>query len=191
MHTVRTLWPWEWPSLRRHLLRLDAEDQRLRFGLAPGTAAVDEYLKHIDWVRDRLFVCTNSDGEIIGAVHVGRLNARAVELAFSVERPYRAAGVGTALAERGMLWARNQGYGEAHVYCLFENTAMRRLAARCGMRLTCDGGHCEGSCPLAPPTLASWLKELTEEGLAVVALWLALPTRGLGWPRAGRLAASP
>jgi RimJ/RimL family protein N-acetyltransferase len=183
MHTIRTLLPWELPKFRDHLLRLTPEDRRLRFGHALSEAGVDAYVRGIDWVRDRVLACDGDGHEVIGAVHVCRIGGGGVELAFSVEGEYRNRGIGAALAERAMLWARNRGYRRIHAYCQPENMPMRRLASRCGMKAPCEVGECEGMLELEPATMATWFRELVSECLGFNALLFVAHNRTVSLPR--------
>lgn len=180
MHTIRTLLPWEASKFQEHLKRLDPEDRRLRFGHALCPDGIDAYVRRIDWLRDRVLVAIDGDGEIVGAVHISRLDNHATELAFSVESGHRNRGVGTALAERAVLAARNLGYRRAHIYCLCENLTMRRLAVRCGMKVTCHAGDCEGCQLLEPATPMTWLRELFAESFGQSAAAVYANSRRLG-----------
>ncbi len=180
MYTIRSLLPWEWPKLRDHLLRLDAADRRMRFGHALGDQAIDAFVRKINWLQDRVSVAIDADGVVVGAVHISRLDDGAAELAFSVEPVHRGRGVGQALAARALLAARNAGYRRVHIFCLAENIAMRRLAARCGMRLACEATDCEGCQRLEPATPLSWLSELIGEIAGLAAAGAAVSRRNWG-----------
>ncbi len=178
MHTIRSLLPWEWPKLRDHLLRLDAADRRMRFGHALGDRGIETFVRHINWLQDRVCVAVDDGGAVIGAVHLSRLDDGAAELAFSVEAAHRGRGVGQALADRAILAARNGGYRRVHIFCLAENIAMRRLAARCGMRLACEATDCEGCQRLEPATPMSWLSEVIGEVAGLAAATAAFGRHG-------------
>lgn len=48
---VRKLWGWEWERLRGHLLRLDAEDRRMRFGRPVSDGFIHAYCDRNDRQR--------------------------------------------------------------------------------------------------------------------------------------------
>lgn len=66
------------------------------------------------------------------------------EFAISVERGFQRRGVGQALLGRAVIAARNRNIGSLIMYCLPSNDRMRRLAVRCGIKLTFDQGEIAG-----------------------------------------------
>jgi RimJ/RimL family protein N-acetyltransferase len=183
MVLIRTLFPNEIFRYREHLLRLSAEDRRLRFGNVVADGVIDAYVDGIDPARDRILVHMDGSLAVIGAVHISTSHRHATELAFSVEKPARGAGLGTQLAERAILWNRNRGIRRVTICCLPENRAMRRLSARIGMPMTTEDGLCEGTLDLAGATPLSVLRETAQETAAFVdasARWNARALRGFG-----------
>ncbi len=54
MPCMRTLTASELPKYRDHLLRLDAEDRRLRFGYPISDEAIQGHVRKIDMTKDRI-----------------------------------------------------------------------------------------------------------------------------------------
>ena len=106
--------------------------------------------------------------DVVAAVQVSIGHGNVVELAFSVEEPYRRRGIGRALMERALLWARNRGIARAYVHCLSHNIAMRRLARDAGMALTMESGETMAVIDLTPATLLSLFRESHAEGSGVL-----------------------
>lgn len=114
-----------------HLLRLGAEDRRLRFfeeppehllALHAGAAVSDGRI---------VFGC-ESEGEIRGAgeLMLGSLSPGCGELAFSVERDWRRLGMGCALMRAMIAAAREKGVNCLELEMLPDNLAMQHLAHR-------------------------------------------------------------
>lgn len=160
---IRTMTRVELPKYQDHLLRLNAEDRRLRFGFPISDPAIREHVRGIDMEADRILVQVDDDLEIIAAVHIAAGASGAVEFAFSIDRPWRGRGLGRALFQQAILWARNRGRREAFIYFLVDNRAMRRLAREIGMVSHNDAGEIEGRLTLEPPTPLSYLRELATE----------------------------
>lgn len=163
MHLIRTLQPWQMADVRSHFLHLGAEDRKLRFGSAISDEAINDYVDGFNPMTDRFLGYSNADGHIVGVVHMCYGANQTVEFAFSVDRSYRTRGIGTALFEQAILWARNRHMRHAFVFCLAENVAMRRLAVRAGMDVRVESGECDCMLPLAPPTPLTMLAELAAE----------------------------
>lgn len=64
--------------------------------------------------EDRVFFVGTVEGETVGWLHVGGVQfpemSHTAELTLGVLEPYRGDGLGAALMERGLAWAREQGY---------------------------------------------------------------------------------
>jgi len=127
--TIRKLRISEAPLYCAHLLRLDTESRRNRFG---GTVS-DDYIRSYaqpsnlaDAVIHGFFV----DGELRGIAELRPLPGRQAETALSVEKEWQGRGVGTALLERTLVTARARGTELLHMTCLPENRRMRKLVSR-------------------------------------------------------------
>jgi ribosomal protein S18 acetylase RimI-like enzyme len=130
--SIRRLIPADQPLFETHLLRLDAESRRNRFGGAVSEAFLRDYAA-------RAFTL---DGVMFGYVEGGELRAaaelrvltddveREAEAAFSVESDWRQRGLATALFERVIESARNRGIRRILVICLPNNRAMQALTRK-------------------------------------------------------------
>jgi GNAT superfamily N-acetyltransferase len=163
IHCIRTLTTAELPKYRDHLLRLDAEDRRLRFGFPISDQTIRDHVRGIDTKADRILVQVDDHLKVIAAVHIAAGDPGTVEFAFSVDRQWRGRGLGRQLFEQAILWARNRGLRDAFIYYLVDNRAMRHLARQAGMAGHNEAGEIEGRLRLDPPTTLSYLRELAAE----------------------------
>src|SRR5262245_15543972 len=127
---VRKLWVGETELYRQHLLRLDAESRRNRFG----GAVSDEFIRRYSGpstLNGAVIYGFFVKGVLRGAAEL-RLLARAgeAEAALSVERAWQSQGVGTALLERVLLAVGNRQVKHLHMLCLAENRRMQQLARK-------------------------------------------------------------
>jgi GNAT superfamily N-acetyltransferase len=164
--SIRKLWISDADPYRDHLLRLDGESRRNRFG---GGVSDDFIRRHVglsiglDVVIHGFFV----DGALRGAGELRRLGtgfAEEAEAAFSIEKPWQSHGVGTALLERTLLAARNRGVKLLHMACLAENRRMQQLARKFDAELTFDFGSVVGEVEAPQPTPLSLVRELVADG---------------------------
>jgi GNAT superfamily N-acetyltransferase len=97
---VRRLWIGEAEVYGKHLLRLDAESRRNRFGGAVSGEFIPRYAESAA-LSDVIIYGFFVDDVLRGAAEL-RLLERAgdAEAALSVEKPWQSRGVGTALLER-------------------------------------------------------------------------------------------
>ena len=151
---IRKMWLSEADRYRDHLLRLDADSRRSRFG----GAVSDEFVRRygelslgIDAVIHGFFV----NGTMRGAAElrtIGSPLAREAEAALSIEKPWQSHGVGSALLKRTLLAARNRGVKFLHMACLADNQRMQQLAAKFDAELTFDFGSVVGAVATPRPT---------------------------------------
>ncbi|MDH4094999.1 MAG: GNAT family N-acetyltransferase [Betaproteobacteria bacterium] len=159
---TRELRHMERAKVAAHLRRLDAEDRRLRFGLAVADAAIDDYVARIDFDRDAVFGVFDDALDLAGAAHLARGDDQA-ELGVSVLPACRGRGVGAALLARAHLHARNWGIGALFMHCLAENAAMVHLARKQGMRIVSESGEADAHLALPPADAASFAQAVLDE----------------------------
>lgn len=158
---IRRLWAGERNQVRDHLLRLDGEERHLRFGGYTSTARIAAYCDRLDW-RRRLILGYVVAGHVRGVGElalIGNASSRAAELAVSVERPFRNRGIGTMLAWRLVVAARNRLISRVHMICLIDNDRAVRMARRLDGTLAFDQGEAEARIEPAWPTPWTWLEE--------------------------------
>lgn len=149
-------------KLAAHLRALDAEDRRLRFGLALNDAAIEAYVARIDFGRDAVFGVFDDALQLTGAAHLARADAHA-ELGLSVLPAHRGRGIGAALLARAHGHARNWGIGVLYMHCLAENDVILHLARKQNMRIVAAGGEADARLELPPASPASIAQALFDE----------------------------
>jgi len=176
---IRKLWISEADLYRDHLLRLDGESRRNRFGGGVSDEFIRSYVNlstGLDAVTHGFFV----DGALRGAGELRPLesgSAAEAEAAFSIEKPWQSHGVGTALLERTLLAARNRGYKLLHMACLAENRRMQQLARKFDAELTFDFGSVVGEVEAPHPTPLSVIREMMEDGHGFATAMLEVQSR--------------
>jgi GNAT superfamily N-acetyltransferase len=178
---VRKVWIAEAGRYRDHLLRLDIESRRSRFG----GAVADEVIQHY---AERSFGIGNIihgffvDGILRGAAELrplGGLLAREAEAALSIEQRWQSHGVGSALLTRTLLAARNRGIKRLHMACLADNRRMQQLASKFDAELSFDFGGVVGELATARPTPLSLTRELLADGHGFATAMLDVQSRML------------
>lgn len=132
---IRKLGVADLDAFRAHLLRLDAETRRSRFG---GPAS-DWFVEHY---AERAFDGGTTihgvffDGRLIGCGELCAWDDSGVaEAAFSVETSFQGLGLGSRLMRRVLLSACNRGIATIRMQCLAGNLHMQHLARRAGADL--------------------------------------------------------
>lgn len=166
---IRKLWIGETDALRDHLLRLDRDSRRRRFG----GAVSDEFIARYAATASQAGVVVHGfflDGTLRGAAELrplGSLFADEAEAAFSIEQPWQSHGVGSVLLERTLLSARNRRIGLLRMHCLADNERMQQLARKFEADLSFDFGSVVGEVDPPCSTALSLLREAMADGHGV------------------------
>jgi GNAT superfamily N-acetyltransferase len=177
MIIIRKLLAHELAALTDHLLRMDADDRRLRFGHVVAPARVRAYVAAIRWPRTWV-VGAFEDGVLRGVAELragGATGTRSAELSVTVERAWQNQGLGTRLLEKALLVARNRGFRSLFLLCLPENRKMQHIARKFGDRVTFEDGDVEVRIANPEPDAFSWFAETADDAAS---LWQA----ALAWP---------
>lgn len=163
--TIRKLWATESGKFRDHLIRLDQENRRMRFGHSVSEVFLNDYAARtsdLSSLTYGFFV----HGEIRAAAELRKLGdswGADAEGAFSVEREWQDHGVGTELMGRVIRAARNRGVEHLYMSCLAENARMQRIAAKHGANLRFEYGEVIGDIMPTCPTYLSLFEEAFDD----------------------------
>jgi GNAT superfamily N-acetyltransferase len=152
------------PEILSHLLLLNATDRWLRFGTHTANEVIHAYVERLDFVRDRVFGCFDSQLNLAGIAHLAYLpklmgHARAAEFGVSVLPKNRGQGIGTALLARASVHSRNTHIKTLLVHCLANNHVMLHLAKRAGMHVKHAYGDADASLQLEPACPSTIVEE--------------------------------
>lgn len=177
--TVRKLWPTEIEKFRDHLLRLDVDSRRMRFGMGVDDAFITAYAERADFMKSVIYGYF-AGKEMHAAAELRTIGdgwGQEAEAAFSVEPEYQGGGVGTDLLGRVILAARNRGIHRLYMNCLSENRKMQAIARKYEAELHFDHGEVVGHVKTPAPTPASLWSEAIDDGNGFVMAVLELPLR--------------
>jgi GNAT superfamily N-acetyltransferase len=176
---VRKLWIGEASAFRDHLLRLDPESRRLRFGTPVNAYFIDQYASRAiapDSIVHGMFI----DGTLRAVSELrpfGKPFPLDAEAALSVERPWQDCGVGSALLERTILAAQNRGIRTIQMNCLLDNRRMQAIARKHRASLRFHADDVVGEVANPAPTPLSLLREFIADGHGMATAILDLQTR--------------
>jgi RimJ/RimL family protein N-acetyltransferase len=182
--TVTRLWPLERSLFLDHLLRLDSQTRRERFGMQVDDAFLTQYA-HTTFATGGLVFAYQEDGIVHGAAELRGLDhvaARTAEAAFSVEPAYRQRGIGTMLFERLVNAARNRRVRTLYMTCLAQNRAMQALARKFEADLVQNATDLDGYIDPLGPTPFTVFDEAVDNASHFATLTLDLQRRF--WPSA-------
>jgi RimJ/RimL family protein N-acetyltransferase len=165
---VRELHAGHRADILRHLLLLNDEDRRLRFGTQTPNEVIHHYVEHLDFNRDTVFGSFDSQLNLIGMAHLAYLpkvksQAQVAEFGVSVLPNGRGQGLGTALLSRASVHSRNTRIETLFVHCLANNRAMMHLAQKAGMRVQYAYGDADAYLTLPPANTSTIVEEAASE----------------------------
>jgi GNAT superfamily N-acetyltransferase len=161
---VRRLWFGETELYCQHLLRLDAESRRNRFGGAVSDEFIQRYAEP-SALSSAIIYGFFVDGVLRGAAELRLLTqADEAEAALSVEKAWQSRGVGTVLLERVLLVARNRQIKHLHMLCLADNRRVQQLARKFDAELAFQSGSVVADVTAPAPTPMSMMRELVADG---------------------------
>lgn len=144
MLTVRPVRPEDAPGLTDLVARTDAEDVRLRFrgGLRRLPESWAARLSQIDYDREMALAAVDGSGDILGVARLaGDPEGEAAEFALLVRTDHQRRGLGRALMEALIAYARDRGYRQLWGTILPENRRMLDLARELGFTRKMDAGE--------------------------------------------------
>lgn len=155
-------------EILQHLLLLNEEDRRLRFGTQTPDEVIHHYVERLDFDKDAVFGNFDSQLKLIGMAHLAYLpkakgQSQAAEFGVSVLPEGRSQGIGTALLARAAVHSRNTHVDTLFVHCLANNKAMMHLAQKAGMRVEYAYGDADAYLTLPPANPATIVEEVANE----------------------------
>ncbi|HEV2546081.1 MAG TPA: GNAT family N-acetyltransferase [Stellaceae bacterium] len=158
---IRALRLCEHEHFVRHLLRLDGLTRRERFGRGVSDDWIARYAAETDWRRGAVLGCW-IDGTLRGAAELrryGTSSSRTGETALSIESPFQNHGLGSLLARRIVVIARNRRIATLSMFIAAGNWRMRSIAQKLGARMAFAGGQIEVELTLDPATAVTLAEE--------------------------------
>ncbi|HEY9037468.1 MAG TPA: GNAT family N-acetyltransferase [Roseovarius sp.] len=166
---VRKLWKSDLPEITQHLLRLDRETRRLRFGGFVNDTFIETYAKGVIDVDTLVYgafldgqLC--AIGELRGLVHTWPHDA---ELALSVEPDWQDKGIGSLLFSRLVMVAQNRGIKTLHVIFSNQNRNMQSIAAKHHPKIVHSRGQIEARFSPSWATPLSFAREIAQDASAL------------------------
>lgn len=167
MYTVYQLAASEYGRYRQHLLKLDSETRSMRFGSVLSDYAINIICDSFEQAPElhKIFVIENAELAVIGAGHIALVDNN-MELAFSVIREHRGAGMGSALLKRCLLWCQAHNIKSGFMVCLSSNAPMRRLARKHGLEMTSQSGESEALVTLPSADIYAHISDTVSSNIA-------------------------
>jgi RimJ/RimL family protein N-acetyltransferase len=100
-------------------------------------------------------VAEDIDEEIVGTVHIARMNDHEVEFGVMVAEAYRGKGIASGMMDYAMTWARNRGFRDLYMHCLSYNAPIKHLVLKHGLAISRDGIESDARVTMPPTNIFS------------------------------------
>jgi RimJ/RimL family protein N-acetyltransferase len=165
---VRELHEGHQQEILQHLISLNPEDRRLRFGSQTSDEVIHQYVERLNFNTDAVFGCFDDQLNLVAMAHLAYLpktadQAQAAEFGVSVLPSGRSQGIGSALLARAAVHARNTNIETLFVHCLANNRAMMHLAQKAGMQVEYAFGDADAYLKLPPANHSTRVEEAANE----------------------------
>jgi GNAT superfamily N-acetyltransferase len=158
-------------KLTNHLLGLQGEDRRLRFGGAVSDDYIKEYVAKSFSEDSQWFGVDHIDGHLVAACHVAIVNGEA-ELGCSVDHDFRGEGFAQKMFNRAVTWLRVRGITHVFMHCLSENGAMKHIARKNNMILVSEYGETDAAVQVEPATPLTYIEEAYLNRIALYDMYM-------------------
>ena len=182
---LRRLSPADLSGFRDHLLRLDEQSRRSRFGMDASDDFILGYARRCFGFDDVIYGFVidggvRAAGELRGIGHNLPLGFGGnAEAAFSVEMDWRRQGLGAQLMGRIVRAARNRRARTLYMACLANNEPMLRLARKFSAELRFEPQTSDGEIAPLAPTTATFLNEAADDIAGFATAMMDLKRRAL------------
>ncbi|KAF0227537.1 MAG: N-acetyltransferase [Beijerinckiaceae bacterium] len=172
-------------AFEAHLIALDPDSRRTRFGMATTDAFLVQYAERCITLNAIIH------GAFLGETLVGVAELRPIgdlftgeaEMAFSVLADWRNCGIGTALFARALRSARNRGFGRLYMTCLKNNAPMRALARKFSAEIVVEIDESVALVEAPRRSIISIMREALDDASAFTTLALDWQKRALARKR--------
>ena len=163
MFTTEFLGKREYHRYGDWLKNQDNDTRYLYFGVVGGIGLIERLIDRIETESNQheILVAQNSNGWV-GTLHIAKINSTTVEFGMIVHANYRNQGIGNAMLEEAIVWARNRNYSELFMHCLGWNKPIQYLCQKHGLLPRSIMGDSEVNIQLNPP---SWATIASEVGI--------------------------
>lgn len=168
MYTVRFLKHSEYYKYLEFMRDQDRETLSSYYGYPIGDAGFKQLMCQVlDNSQDHKFVVAeNCSNEIVGILHIARMNTETAEFAIAVRNDHRRQGIGDQMMDLAKLHCRNQGYKNVGMYYVNENLPVAKLAMKHGLGIyRKNRGDDFAYQDLSAPTPLSWWYEAMLVGI--------------------------
>jgi GNAT superfamily N-acetyltransferase len=153
MITTRFLTYSEYSEYADWMKSQDSDSRRLYFGMGISDEEIDGLVRgFIENKHDHYFLVAEDRGVWVGTIHIAVQNVDEVEFGVMVATGRRKQGIADTMLQEAIIWARNRGFHSLYMHCLSNNSAIKHLCVKHGLRVKTECGESDVKVPFPPAT---------------------------------------
>lgn len=152
-----------------HLVSLDDESRRLRFGYDARQPAIEKYVVSSFNQPNSVWYGFIEGKKCFGAIHIA-VDGDVAEFGFSIDADRRGEGLSNELFSRALLYAKALGINKITMQCLSENKIVQHLAQKHGMAVVTIGPGEKSASMTVDTSGIPYMDKITDANADILAL---------------------
>lgn len=152
-----------------HITSLNDEDRYLRFGYLPKNSMINKYVNYTfskvnTETNANFWFAVTQNNKIVATIHIAIYGDEA-EFAFTTDKNHRGKKLGQLLFSRGYQLITEFGINRIKLTCLSQNSAMRHIASKFGLKFTYSSGEVDAVTYIQYPVSIEQVNELKKSAM--------------------------
>lgn len=152
-----------------HITSLNDEDRYLRFGYLPKNSMINKYVNYTfskvnTESNANFWFAVTKNNKIVATIHIAIYGDEA-EFAFTTDKNHRGKKLGQLLFSRGYQLITEFGINRIKLTCLSQNSAMKHIASKFGLKFTYSSGEVDAVTYIQYPVTINQVNELKKSAM--------------------------
>jgi len=152
-----------------HITSLNDEDRYLRFGYLPKNSMINKYVNYTfskinTETNANFWFAVTKNNKIVATIHIAIYGDEA-EFAFTTDKDHRGKKLGQLLFSRGYQLITEFGINRIKLTCLSQNSAMKHIASKFGLKFTYSSGEVDAVTYIQYPVTINQVNELKKSAM--------------------------
>ena len=146
-------------AIKSHIIHMSASDKYLRFGYAAPDEQISVYIDNTFKNINSVWLIAKQNSQVVGTLHIA-FSGLMAEFGLTVDSKLRNSGIGKSLFAQAYLMCIQQEIQQINLYCLSQNTAIKKIAVSFGLQIINCGPDAEAAVIIKYPVTAEEVKRI-------------------------------
>lgn len=145
MITCRVLGKHEMRRYAYFMKERNLSSRSMYFGVAIDEESIDRFVDRMIENSDKHHVVVAEDDllDVVGIIHIARMNDHEVEFGVMVAEAYRGQGISSRMIDYALTWCQNRNLRDVYMHCLSYNAPILHLVKKHGLEVSSDHGDAD------------------------------------------------